>query len=1027
MSTANINPASTGDILIVDDTQSDLKLLTDILRKAGYTVRPASDGELALRSVRARLPELILLDIQMPGLDGYEVCRRLKDSEDTRNIPVIFISVKTSTIDKVKAFGLGGSDYINKPFESEEVLARVATHLALRKAQKKVHEKNLQLQHEIADRVQAEEVLRKSEKFLQDVFNAIGDGISVLDRNLKIIRVNSWMEKMYSREGGLAGNMCYEVYQNRDTPCPWCPSLKTIETGEPHSATVPYPSEENPIGWIDLSSFPLSNAEGDLIGVIEYVKNITQLMKMQSALKEANDIIDRSQVVAFLWKNEEGWPVEFVSDNVKELFGYTAEEFTSGTVGYTGIVHPDDIERVAEEVSNYSKDNERTDFVHEPYRIITKNGKTIWLDDRTHIRRDNKGEITHYEGVVIDITERKRAEKALRLERDNLHNIFNSIEDGIYIVNQQYDIQYVNPVLVKDFGPYEGRKCYKYFHDLDEVCPWCKNQDVWAGKTVRWEWYSSKNERTYDLIDTPMTLPDGSIGKLEIFRDITERKQAEAAVRESEEKYRSMMNAMKDPVYICSPDYRVEYMNPAMIRSLGRDATGEKCFKAIYDLDEICTWCMHSKISRKECFEYNIVSPRNNRHYQVTNSPIVHEDGSKSKMTVFRDTTDFIKMEEQLRQAQKMEAIGALAGGVAHDFNNLLTVIIGNAHIALMEVGKDGPLREEIETIREAGERAAVLTRQLLVFSRKQIIQPKILDLNELLTDIDKMLGRLIGEDVELLTIPEPALWQVEVDPGQMEQVIMNLVVNAKDAMPKGGKLTVETANVDLDENYFHEHGIKEEQPGSYVMLAVSDTGSGMDKETQEHIFEPFYTTKEMGKGTGLGLSTVYGIVKQNKGFIWVYSEPGQGTTFKVYLSKVKGDVEEEEKERTHVVELGGSETVLIVEDDDSLRKLARTVLKQNGYKVLEAENGEDALRVSETHDGSIELMITDVVMPKMSGKETAERLQLLYPQMKVIYMSGYTDDAIVHHGVLAPGLNFLEKPFTPENLARKVREVLDA
>ncbi len=399
---------------------------------------------------------------------------------------------------------------------------------------------------------------------------------------------------------------------------------------------------------------------------------------------------------------------------------------------------------------------------------------------------------------------------------------------------------------------------------------------------------------------------------------------------------------------------------------------------------------------------------------------------------IIRDTTarkqaeqEKEKLEAQLQQAQKMEAIGTLAGGVAHDFNNILTTIIGYAHLALKEVDKDGPLREEIEEIKIAGERAATLTRQLLAFSRKQIIQPRVLDLNELLTDIEKMFGRLIGEDIELLTIPGPELWQVKADPGQIEQVIMNLVVNAKDAMPKGGKLTVETANMDLAESYFREHGI-EAQPGSYVMLAVSDTGSGMNKETQEHIFEPFFTTKEEGKGTGLGLSTVYGIVKQNNGFIWVYSEPEQGTTFKVYLSKAKGDVTSEEKERTFVDDLGGSETVLIVEDDDSLRKLAQKALKQYGYRVLEAENGEDALRVSEAHDGSIDLLITDVVMPKMSGKETAEQLQPLYPHMKVIYMSGYTDNAIVHHGVLKQGLNFLEKPFSPESLAHNVREVLD-
>jgi len=400
--------------------------------------------------------------------------------------------------------------------------------------------------------------------------------------------------------------------------------------------------------------------------------------------------------------------------------------------------------------------------------------------------------------------------------------------------------------------------------------------------------------------------------------------------------------------------------------------------------------------------------------------------GKKILQATVRDITEHKKLEAQLRQSQKMEAIGILAGGVAHDFNNILTTIIGNAELALMNVIKDKSLRKGIKEIKKAGERAASLTRQLLAFSRKQIVQPKILDINELLTDMEKMLGRLIGEDIELLTIPAPALWQVKIDPGQIEQVIMNLAINAKDAMPCGGKLTIETANADLDENYSHEHGIEKKKSGPYVMLAVSDTGIGMDKETHEHIFEPFFTTKKVGKGTGLGLATVYGIVKQNNGFIWVYSEPEHGATFKVYLPEVKKDADPEKKEKKSVVKLAGSETVLIVEDDGLLRNLAQNTLQRYGYKVLDAENGEDAIRICKEYDGRIDLMITDVVMPKIGGREAAKRLLPLYPQMKVIYMSGYTDDAIVHHGVLKPGLNFLEKPFTPKGLTLKVRKVLD-
>jgi two-component system, cell cycle sensor histidine kinase and response regulator CckA len=404
---------------------------------------------------------------------------------------------------------------------------------------------------------------------------------------------------------------------------------------------------------------------------------------------------------------------------------------------------------------------------------------------------------------------------------------------------------------------------------------------------------------------------------------------------------------------------------------------------------------------------------------------LLSEDPSEGQVVTIADISEAKRLETQFLQAQKMEAVGRLAGGVAHDFNNLLTSIMGYAELMLMDLAEDDPFRKYLEQIKGGGQRAALLTRQLMAFSRKQILQPVVLDLNELIRGFVKLLERLIGEDVELKVVLLSGLRQVKADPGQMEQVIMNLVINARDAMPGGGELTIETANADLDVDYTEEHGVSL-QPGPYVTLGVSDTGIGMDTETQSLIFEPFFTTKEEGKGTGLGLATVYGIVKQSGGYIYVHSEPGQGTTFKIYLPVVEGETVQVQKEQTASDDLTGSETILIVEDEDALRNLARRILELQGYKILDAENGIEALKVSEEYEGQIHLMLTDVVMPKMGGRELKERLHPVRPEMKVVYMSGYPDEAIVHHGVLKPGIEFLHKPLRSESFKRKIREVLD-
>ena len=381
------------------------------------------------------------------------------------------------------------------------------------------------------------------------------------------------------------------------------------------------------------------------------------------------------------------------------------------------------------------------------------------------------------------------------------------------------------------------------------------------------------------------------------------------------------------------------------------------------------------------------------------------------------------KTEEQLRHAQKMEAVGRLAGSVAHDFNNLLSVILGHGLLLLNDIQQSDPMREDISAMITAGERAADLTRQLLAFSRQQVLAPRVIDLNTSVRAAEKILRRLIGEDIELIVRCPRRLSSVLADPGQIDQVIMNLAINARDAMPSGGKITIETKDVTLDDPYASEH--IDVEPGPYVMLAISDTGAGMTKDVQARIFEPFFTTKEAGKGTGLGLSTVFGIVKQSGGHIWVYSEPDQGATFKVYLpvtQKARDSEFPPEKPQS----LHGNETVLLVEDQDEVRAVALQILRRYGYHVIEARNAGEALLYCEQHPLTIHLLLSDVVMPQMNGRKLADRLYQIRPHMKVLFMSGYTENAIVHHGILDPGIEYVQKPLLPETLARRVREVLE-
>ena len=412
---------------------------------------------------------------------------------------------------------------------------------------------------------------------------------------------------------------------------------------------------------------------------------------------------------------------------------------------------------------------------------------------------------------------------------------------------------------------------------------------------------------------------------------------------------------------------------------------------------------------------------------EYMSTPIRDDHGKQlGAVVVFKDISERVLLDEQLRRAQKMEAVGRLAGGVAHDFNNLLMVIKGHSDNLLDQLPQNDPLRHSVEQIHKAGDRAAALTRQLLAFSRMQVMQAKVLDLNTVVSDLSKMLPRILGEGVEFVFKANPKLRHVKADPGQLEQVILNLAVNSRDAMPRGGKLTIETSNVDLTTEYVRLHPAA--RPGRYVLLAVSDTGHGMDAETQARIFEPFFTTKERGKGTGLGLATAYGVVKQSDGFIWVYSEPGMGATFKVYLPMVDAPLDSPHGEwlTAPPVERRGSETILLAEDEEDVRELAREFLTKTGYVVLQARNGAEALNIAAQHPGPIHLLLTDVVMPTMGGPELADRLAPTRPGIRVLFMSGYAEYAAVKHEIIDRGSAALQKPFALEALGRKVREVLD-
>jgi len=895
-------------------------------------------------------------------------------------------------------------------------------------------------------------MLRESEEKYRTILENIEDGYYEVDLPGNFIFFNDPVCRFFGYSKDELMGMNDRRYTDQENAKKLYQTFnKVYKTGEPTKGfDWEIIRKDGTKRYIEASVSLVKNPSGQPIGFRGIVRDVTERKQAEEALrneKQRFQTLSEQAPFGMVMIDQDG-TFKYINHKFKELFGYDLTDVPTGITWFRKA-YPDSIYR-HHVISDWLNDLERAKPGEKRSRVFTaicKDGTekivnfiSVQLDKGEHLM------------ACDDITERKRAEEALGNSEERFRIAAESSSDLIWdwdISNGRLEwFGNIDELLGYNFGEFPRtidaweKIIYPDEHDrvmiaLDKHLkihkPYMEEYRV-QHKDGTFCYWTDRGTAFWDEKGNPFKM----IGAC---ADITERKRDEEALRKSEERYRTILENIEDGYFEVDLHGNFTFFNDSLCRMLGysRDEmigmgnqqytdqeNRKKLFQAFNEV--------YRTGEPTKGFDWEVITKNGTKLFGEVSVSLIKD--SKGQPIGFRgiarDITErkraekeMAELQEQLRQSQKIEAIGRLAGGIAHDFNNLLTVIKGYSQLSLLDLNESDPLWGNIQEIQKATQRAADLTRQLLAFSRRQILDLKVLDLNTLLKDLDKMLRRIIGEDIELVTLSAADLGRVKVDPGQIEQVVLNLAVNARDAMPSGGKLTIETANLELDEKYAETHmGVT---PGHYVRLSVSDTGAGMSQQVKEKIFEPFFTTKEKSKGTGLGLSMVYGIVKQSSGNIWVYSEPGHGTTIKIYLPRVEEDLDTlHGRDKTDFLPRG-RETVLLVEDEPSVRDLAHRLLNQQGYKVLEAANGGEALRVVQEHNGEeIHLLLTDVVMPQMGGKELAEKLKTLRPNIKVLYTSGYTDDAIVHQGILEHGTYFLQKPFSLKTLSHKVREVLD-
>ena len=928
---------------------------------------------------------------------------------------------------------------------------------------------------DITERREAESALLKLSRQTNMILNSAGDGIFGLDRGGRLTFVNRASARMLGYEPEeIIGRSGHELWHHTKAdgtryPESDCPVFAVLRDGITRNGS------EDVFWRKDGSSFPvefISTAirEGEEVaGAVITFRDITARQRAEKAQKQAEErfrSIFENAVEGIYQSTPDG---HFISVNpaMARMFGYASPDEMVGAISDISCQFYID----AANREEFKRAMEKGDFVAGlETQVRRKDGTKIWISETSRAVRNVIGRVCYYEGTIEDVTSRKRAEAERHVSFEIIHaaNVTDNLDALLHRIHQALSrVLYAENCFVALYDPPTALFSFPFFADkydvafppqsMDRSCTsyvfrqgeaMLITQEVFDRLAVQGE-VELVGTPSPSWLGVPLRTPSATIGVLVVqhyedesaytHRDLEfltsvggqialaiERKRAETALRESEERLRVLVEQLPAVLWTTDAQLRFTSSVGAGLSRLGlkpQEVVGKSLYEYFETNDHsFVPIAAHRRALKGESVTFHV--EWGNGSYACHAEPL--RDGKGLAVGVIcmaLDITDRKQLEAQLRQAQKMEAVGRLAGGIAHDFNNLLMVIQGYTELLLDRLGGEHPLRRNAEQIHDASQRAAGLTRQLLAFSRKQMLDPHILNVQDVVSDMEKMLRRLIGEDIEFVTMNAPELWSVRADRSQIEQVLLNLAVNARDAMPNGGKLTIETANVELDGSYSRQAVV---EPGEYVMLAVSDTGTGMDASTQAHVFEPFFTTKEKGKGTGLGLATVYGIVKQSGGYIWVYSEVNKGATFKVYLPRVKGEDRPAFKKTELTAPRRGCETILLVEDEKGVRDLAREYLAQEGYEVLEAQNAQDALKIARSHTGDIHLLFTDVVMAGMSGRQLAGEMEQLRPKIRVLYMSGYTDEAIVHHGLLGRGMVLLQKPFTLNSLAVKVRETLD-